>query len=483
LVPYVNGHIYAEKPPVFFWLMQLGWWLFGVNDWWPRLIAPLAALAALLLTRRLARRLWPDGQAHNFAPLILASSLYWALFTAATMFDMILSALVLVAVSALVAAWQDGRFAPFWLAGAALGVGALTKGPVILLPVAGAALGAPWWMGTAGVRWRRWYGGFMLAVLVAFAIGFAWLVPAALAGGEAYLQAIGLHQTADSIVHSFTHARPFWWYLPLLPLMLFPWSLWPANWRGLRAAGRGALADPGIRLCIAWALPAFVALSLISAKQPHYLLPLFPAVALALGRVIDRQTPARAGSWLMIGLSLLTAAVWFVGRLPHVAWPLPPAYGAGFLALAAATWLASRRANFADHLAATAFAAVAWMLLLGAGLYNATWPELDVRPLAAEVGRLAAAGAPIGHAGSYNAEYNFYPRLKRAIVELRGPAILPWVEAHAEGELIAGYPAKNAARAWPAAPLYRQPFRGDEVMIWRNADVIAHPELLDGAHK
>ena len=33
LVPYINGEPYSHKPPLLFWLIQLGWFLFGVNDW------------------------------------------------------------------------------------------------------------------------------------------------------------------------------------------------------------------------------------------------------------------------------------------------------------------------------------------------------------------------------------------------------------------------------------------------------------------
>ncbi|WP_256360578.1 ArnT family glycosyltransferase [Methylomonas koyamae] len=62
LVPYLNGHTYSHKPPLLFWLIQAGWGVFGVNDWWPRLVGPLAALVNLLLVRRLAAMLWP-GQA------------------------------------------------------------------------------------------------------------------------------------------------------------------------------------------------------------------------------------------------------------------------------------------------------------------------------------------------------------------------------------------------------------------------------------
>jgi len=41
IVPHLNGMTYSHKPPLLFWLMHLGWSIFGVNDWWPRLVAPL----------------------------------------------------------------------------------------------------------------------------------------------------------------------------------------------------------------------------------------------------------------------------------------------------------------------------------------------------------------------------------------------------------------------------------------------------------
>ena len=49
LVPFRNGEPYSHKPPLLFWLMHAGWALFGVNDWWPRLVAPLCALGRCAL--------------------------------------------------------------------------------------------------------------------------------------------------------------------------------------------------------------------------------------------------------------------------------------------------------------------------------------------------------------------------------------------------------------------------------------------------
>jgi 4-amino-4-deoxy-L-arabinose transferase-like glycosyltransferase len=60
LVPFKNGEPYSHKPPFMFWMFHAGWALFGVNDWWPRLVLPLFSAGALLLTYSLARSLWPQ---------------------------------------------------------------------------------------------------------------------------------------------------------------------------------------------------------------------------------------------------------------------------------------------------------------------------------------------------------------------------------------------------------------------------------------
>ncbi|HBC07693.1 MAG TPA: hypothetical protein DC046_08945, partial [Rhodospirillaceae bacterium] len=90
LVPYLNGEPYSHKPPLLFWGMHLGWALFGVNDWWPRLVAPLFGLAALLGTWWLGRLLWPDrAEAGAVAAALALGALFWTLFTTMTMFDML----------------------------------------------------------------------------------------------------------------------------------------------------------------------------------------------------------------------------------------------------------------------------------------------------------------------------------------------------------------------------------------------------------
>ncbi|MFO7541607.1 MAG: hypothetical protein R6W97_02200 [Thiobacillus sp.] len=245
------------------------------------------------MTYTLARRLWPEhaglgGQ----ATLVLVSSLLWVLFSTSVMFDVLLAFWVLVGMHGVLVA-ADGKRRGFALLEIAIGMGVLTKGPVILLNVLPSTLLALWW--NPGLKWGRWFGGVLLAVLLGAAIALARALPAGMAGGEAYRNAIFWGQTADRMVEFFAHRRPFWWYLPLLPLLLFPWFVWPGWWKALAQHKRNGL-DRGTRFCLAWMLPVFIAFSFISGKQPHYLVTLFPAFALLLTRVLADHMVFRVGA-------------------------------------------------------------------------------------------------------------------------------------------------------------------------------------------
>ena len=136
-------------------------------------------------------------------------------------FDMLLRLFTLVGMHGTLLATKEKSGRGIALLGMAIGLGVLTKGPVILLHVLPVALLAPWWH--PGLRWSRWFGGVLVAVPIGSAMALTRAVPAGLAGGQKYRSAIFWGQTAERMVKSFAHRRPAWWYLPHLPLMLFPW--------------------------------------------------------------------------------------------------------------------------------------------------------------------------------------------------------------------------------------------------------------------
>jgi 4-amino-4-deoxy-L-arabinose transferase-like glycosyltransferase len=483
LVPWLNGAAYSHKPPLLFWLMNAGWAVFGVNDWWPRLVPSLFALASVFLTIRLAHRLWPrEAQVADLAPLILLGSALWMVFTTATMFDMMIACFTLLGVLGVVIAWQ-GELRKGWLVvGVAIGLGLLAKGPTILLQVLPVALFAPWWGRGQQVAWSRWYAGMLGAVLLGAAIALLWAIPAGMRGGEDYRKAIFWGQTAERMVNSFAHKRPLWWYLPLLPVILFPWVLWLPVWRGLfRLRGEGGM---GVRLCLAWLLPVFLAFSFISGKQMHYLLPIFPAFALLAARGLLHEESRRFDQ-LPAALAAIAIGVLLIG-LPHYAqshqmahWiqSIPVWTGAAVILAGLALAAMPSATLQANVWRMTLFSAATVVLTIYIALIRTAGPAYDVREMGKRLKAYQDAGVPLAHADEYPGQYQFVGRMVSEPEIVRKSRLTDWFKAHPEGKAVVYFDADEPLDGVPLD--YRQPYLNQQVVILgRDAWPVPKPHAL-----
>jgi 4-amino-4-deoxy-L-arabinose transferase-like glycosyltransferase len=468
LVPYMNGKPYSDKPPLLFWLLHAGWWLFGVNEWWPRVGPALFALGSLLLTRRIAGRLWPEYPPLRWlAPAVLMSCLLWAIFTSALMFDLVLSFWVLLAVSGVLDIARGSRRGVWWM-GVGLGLGILTKGPVALLHVLPVAVLAPWWSPAATPSWWRWYRAVLLAVLLAAGIALLWAVPAAWQGGADYARAIFWDQTSGRLAHALEHRNPWWWYLPLLPLLFFPWAWWPPAWSALaRLPG-----DWRTRFCVSWVLPVFAGFSLISGKQEHYLLPLFPACALLLGWGLSRSsaTPKGISQWPVAVFFLLVADVLIAGphwqeRLGWPAWtaamPLSGAFAlVGLGGLLVLPWRPRPMLERAVGIAAAG--------VIGVGLCHVLILQridaYDLRAVSRFLGERQAAGEPLAHLGRYHEQFHFYGRLRHPVAVIDPDKADRWAKIHPNGWIVTYYRGSIPDTGQP--PAFQQAFRARWLVVW-----------------
>ena len=103
LVPYLNGEPYSHKPPLLFWSINAGWALFGVNELWPRLVAPIFGFGSLWLTYAIANYFYPNTKSGFYSILILLGCFYWGTYTTLTMFDLIITFWTLVGIFGLIA--------------------------------------------------------------------------------------------------------------------------------------------------------------------------------------------------------------------------------------------------------------------------------------------------------------------------------------------------------------------------------------------
>ncbi|TAN68893.1 MAG: glycosyltransferase family 39 protein [Methylobacter sp.] len=485
LVPYLNGETYSHKPPLLFWLMQLSWWLFGVNDWSLRLISPLFSLAALFLSGAVAAALWPERKRlEALTPLLLLGSFFWMIYSTLTMFDMMLAFFALLGIYSLLKLVASGLSLKYWLLlGIAIGGGVLSKGPVILLHVLPVALSAPWWLKTADFRWKHWYFGLVGAILLGAVIALCWAIPAGIAGGDSYRKAIFLGQTSGRLVKSFAHQLPWWWYLEILPLLLLPWLLWKPLWAGLRKL---SYQDGGIRFCLAWAIPVFIAFSLVSGKRIHYLLPLVPALVLIVARALDEITEAkcweRAHLVVMAVFGVLGAVLLLLPWLNDAYhWRaelslISPLWGS-LLVIGAVVFGAIRAKGAQESVFYVCAISVIALITMSGGFFEVKAERYDTKAAAQTIGALMDENRDIAFfGGKYHGQYHFSGRLKQSITVIPSFADLSaWAEQHQTGYIIVTY--QDAEPLSSSLVSYHYPFKGQNIGLLSCRILLENPGL------
>lgn len=475
LVPYLNGAAYSHKPPLLFWLINLGWKALGVNDWWPRLIPSLFALASVLITRKVANRLWPNQTViKDNASLILISSGLWVIYSTTLMFDMMIAFFTVLGIWGLLIVLQDKQRKGWLIFSLAIGGGLLAKGPTILLQLLPAALLVFWWSADNKLNAKNWYFPLLYSVLGGIAIGLAWAIPAGIHGGSIYQHDIFWGQTAHRMIDSFAHNRPFWWYLAYMPLLFFPWLLWGAFWKGLF---KQKSMDMGVRLCLAWILPVFVAFSFISGKQVHYVIPLFPACALLIASIATSSTNVR-NHLLPISIASIAIGLVFIA-LPHYAsthtnvatWlqHLPQSLGYFVVASSLLIYCLPKHSTQQTVGQLAYFSIVITTITLFVVMHTAG-SAYDVRPISLKLKQLESQHIPLAHSGKYPGIYNFIGRLEKSPTIVKDN-IEQWFTAHLDGRLIEYYDSKEELGKQSVE--YIQPYKGNIVVIMTHEQWLA----------
>jgi 4-amino-4-deoxy-L-arabinose transferase-like glycosyltransferase len=263
------------------------------------------------------------------------------------MSDMPLSLLTTLAVALGVRAFAPEP--PRWIVpalGAVLGLGFATKGPIALLVVGLALL----LLGVAHRRRPLPVGpGRALVALLAFAVlGLGWYVVVFWRLGAAPLAHFFVRENLQRFAGDayYTGEGP-WFYVAAYLADGVPWSLFLplALWRLLRKGGGDPEGRPSARFLAGWIGLVLVPLTLSRGKLDYYLLPLYPAVSLLIGRFLVAVPWRRLDrTWvrgvLLLAAAAVAAAVAHPPRVPGE-W-LPGPWGRGLLAavLAASALLA-----------------------------------------------------------------------------------------------------------------------------------------------
>jgi 4-amino-4-deoxy-L-arabinose transferase-like glycosyltransferase len=475
LVPQLNGEPFLAAP-LFFWLVHLGWALFGVSEAWARWLPALAAVGVLLVTARLARLLWPGArEVARYAPLVLVGTFAFAFSITLTLPTLWLVLAVQIALWALVLRWRQRDERSFLLLGTGLGLGLLAGGPIVLVYVLPLALAAPLWArGDPRLRWRHWYADLAKALVIASVLLAIWLAAAAKTAGFGYgLAWLGEGLALFQRLEPLSASGPWWWLLAALPLAFLPWSLLPLLWWRVWHI-RHAPLDAGFGFCLFWIWFALGALMAFGHTQPQWLLPLLPAGALAVSWLWLHETQREIGAdSALAGFSLplvvLGAAVLVLPKLPRlealpgVVWEISPFAGLGLIGLGVALAFLPQL-EIRRRLRETA-AANALFVVLAVLAFGLLWDErLRVNEAADRMAALQAAGRPIAVVGEYHGEFQFPARLAVPPRVLEPAQAENWAAWHPQGVLVAFKSTWQPRFAAP--PLFEIPWGEGSLRAW-----------------
>ncbi|MFA5984443.1 MAG: glycosyltransferase family 39 protein [Methylococcaceae bacterium] len=486
LVPYLNGEVYSHKPPLLFWLIQLSWWFFGVNDWALRWIVPLFSLASIALSYLAAGLLWPQRPIiKELVVFILPSSIFWMAYSSLTMFDMILTCIVLMGMCSLLQLQRNFLSLRWWgVYGLAIAGGLLCKGPVVLLHLLPVALLAPWWhSGAIQGGWILWYRNLAYAVLLGIAMALCWAIPAGIAGGSSYRNEIFFGQTSGRLIESFAHQLPWWWYAQNFPLVLLPWVIWQPVWHGVKTL---SLKEPQTRFCLAWLVPIFITFSLISGKRLHYLLPILPSITLLLAYVLESVVADKVAwqRWhrnMMMGFAIMGAVVALMPTLEAFEWQRELALISPWwpslitIAAIAALWLKVHDVRYAVFFVSNISAFSFILLVLGFFQINAY--RYDTQPLAQKLAKFMADGQAVAfYTTKYYGQYQFTGRLDKSITVLSdAKQLVHWAKQHQIGHFMVIYKEIGQMDEQLLAAHY--PFRNQNIGLISSLTLLRNPDL------
>jgi 4-amino-4-deoxy-L-arabinose transferase-like glycosyltransferase len=304
-----------KKPVGVYWLQAavvetasaLGLPRAQVRVWLYRVPSLIGAIGAVLLTYWTALA-FVTRRGAILAALILCSSVLLGAEARLAKTDAMLLLSVVAAMGAMARvylSWQRGEDpahppwswpAIFWTA---LAGGILLKGPLILMFVGLTIVTLAILDRSAAWLWRLrpvWGLMWTLVLVLPWFVAIFWR-----AGDAFFADSIG-GDMLSKLSAQESHGAP-----PGLYLLLF----WVTFWPGAALAGMAAPAvwrarrEPGAQYLLAWLVPSWIVFELVLTKLPHYVLPLYPAIAILTVGALERRVLSR--SWLMRG-----AAWWFV---------------------------------------------------------------------------------------------------------------------------------------------------------------------------
>ena len=247
-----HGEPYADKPPLYLWLVMLSRLFFGCHDTFvlsllsfvPAMVTIAVMDRWLILVSRHSTLRFSSGE--RFAAAMMTGTSVMFLGSAVVLrMDMMMTMFIVLSLFTFYKMYRgignagvQGILLPVYIF-----LALFTKGPVgLLMPVAGIAV---FLLVSGKIRDIGKYLGIRTWGILALLCGL-WFLGVWLEGGKDYLYNLLFHQTVDRAVNAFHHKRPFWYYLTTIWYVAAPYSIAMIYSMLSRSGMRGYVTDAGL---------------------------------------------------------------------------------------------------------------------------------------------------------------------------------------------------------------------------------------------
>lgn len=312
---YNHGLAYADKPPLYFWIVMLCRLLFGHHSCLAlSMFSLIPAFAITGIMDKWVMKGKPVMDRMALAGMTLTCVMFLGTMIVLRM-DMLMCMFIVLALWTFYKMYtgegarkSDSVMLPVWIF-----LALFTKGPVGLLmpPLSIAVFLAVKrdWKGFGKYLGLKTWG--IIAGLAAIWIGCVWIE-----GGSEYINNLLVKQTVGRAVNAFTHAKPFWFYLVAIIWCLAPYcllligsfvaSLLPVRKASVEETCGSAKSKVSVPdtsgasnrqtqqrsdlevLFLCTIISTIAMLSSFSSKLPIYLIPVFPFCVYLFPIVLDR---------------------------------------------------------------------------------------------------------------------------------------------------------------------------------------------------
>jgi len=281
LTPRIFGEPQFEKPPFYYWLVILSFKTFGINEFAARFPSAVFGVLGVIGVYLLGSLLFSEKTA-LYSSLIAATAIEYIILARASVTDMVLCVLILYTFLFYLHAYlhQDKKI--FYLfASFSLGLAVLTKGPVgIILPVFIVGLYLLIQRDLKAVLRFPIISGTIVFLVIAV----PWYYLMYKVHGSAFTgHFFGFQNITRFLEPEHRIGDVAYYYIPIVLGGFFPWSIFlPYGVYQIIKKDRGEFKKH--LFLVIWILVFFIFFSFSRTKLPTYVFPLFPALAIFIGR-------------------------------------------------------------------------------------------------------------------------------------------------------------------------------------------------------